>query len=86
MIRGRAGSFWTISHKVIQSGALTSSSLSDSGNFLLIMLYRHVKRINGLKNLVHVIAFPPRAKHACPLCEEGDITRLPPLSRTEFPH
>ena len=31
--------------------------------------------IDGLRNLVRVITFPPHALSACPLCKEEDITR-----------
>ena len=33
------------------------------------------KCIDGLKNLVRVITFPPHALTACPLCKEEDIPR-----------
>ena len=31
--------------------------------------------IQGMKNLVRVITFPPYALNACPLCEREDISR-----------
>ena len=33
------------------------------------------KCIDGLRNLVKVITFPPHALSACPLCDEENITR-----------
>ena len=33
------------------------------------------KHIEGLRNLVRVITFPPHAMQACPLCEREEISR-----------
>ena len=44
------------------------------------------KCIDGLRNLVRVITFPPHALSACPLCEEEDISRDALLSHVLTTH
>ena len=44
------------------------------------------KCIDGLRNLVRVITFPPHALSACPLCEEDDISRDSLLSHVLTTH
>ena len=44
------------------------------------------KCIDGLRNLVRVITFPPHALSACPLCEEEDISRDSLLSHVLTTH
>lgn len=44
------------------------------------------KCIEGLKNLVRVITFPPHAMRACPLCEREDICRDSLLHHTLNSH
>ena len=45
-----------------------------------LALDRGPKCIDGLRNLVRVITFPPHALSACPLCEEMDVPRVSLLS------
>ena len=42
-----------------------------------------LKCINGLRNLMRVITFPPHALSASPLCEEEGITRDSLLSHVQ---
>ena len=40
-----------------------------------LVLDNGARCIQGMKNLVRVITFPPHALNACPLCEREDISR-----------
>ena len=41
----------------------------------LLDLMLGAKCIEGLRNLVRVITFPPHAMQACPLCDREEISR-----------
>ena len=51
-----------------------------------LVLDNGARCIEGLRNLLWVITFPPHAMHACPLCEREDICRDSLLSHVPITH